>query len=285
MDATLKLEACKNLVNQEFTKLKLLLAEVEKCKAKLSEKNVRLSLPDSITSAKQAVHDILVKEHGRVVANGPFANMKMNSQTWGGFDINAKILGTYESHVIDELIAISQTNSGPFIDIGAADGFFAIGAVISGIADETYAFEVNELSRCSIAINASDNNLSERIHIREIANTQTISDVLKKGRKAKILIDIEGGEYELLDYDFLDEISKCDVIVELHPSLIESGFKKQEELITRLENYFHIEFFKKSSLRATAFPELANLSDDKRLLALSENRAFEMWWIKLNPKT
>ena len=152
MDATLKSEAYKNLVNQEFTKLKLLLTEVEKCKAKLSEKNVRLSLPDSITSAKQAVHDILVKEHGRVVANGPFANMKMNSQTWGGFDINAKILGTYESHVIDELIAISQTNSGPFIDIGAADGFFAIGAVISGIADETYAFEVDDSSRFSIAI-------------------------------------------------------------------------------------------------------------------------------------
>ena len=66
----------------------------------------------------------------------------------------------------------------------------------------------------------------------------------------------------IVDYDFLDEISKCDVIVELHPSLIESGSKKQEELITRLENYFHIEFFKKSSLRTTAFPELANLSDD-----------------------
>ena len=72
---------------------------------------------------------------------------------------------------------------------------FAIGAVISGIADET-VFEVDDRSRCSIAINASDNNLSEGIHIREIANTQTISDVLKKERKAKILIDIEGGEYD-----------------------------------------------------------------------------------------
>ena len=284
MDSTLESEACRDAVNQEFTKLKLLLAEVEKCKVKLSQRNVKLSLPDSITSAKQAVHDILVKEHGLVVANGPFASMKMNSQTWGGFDINAKILGTYESHVIDELFAISQTNPGPFIDIGAADGFFAIGAVISGIADETYAFEVDALSRRSIAINASDNNLSERIHIREIANVQTIADVLKKEQKAKILIDIEGGEYELLDYDFLDEISKCDVIVELHPSLVKDGLKKQEELVARLENNFHIEFFKKSDLRTTSFPELANLSDDKRLLALSENRAFEMWWIKLNPK-
>lgn len=285
MDVTLKSEDCKNLVNQEFTKLKLLLAEVEKCKVRLSEKNVRLSLPDSITNAKQVVHDILVKEHGMVVANGPFADMKMSSQTWGGFDINAKILGTYESHVIDELVAISHANAGPFIDIGAADGFFAIGAVISGIAEHTYAFEVDASSRRSIAINASDNNLSEKIHIREIANTQTISDVLKKERQAKILIDIEGGEYELLCYDFLDEISNCDVIVELHPSLVEHGLKKQDDLMARLENYFYIEFFKKSILQTPDFPELANLSDDKRLLALSENRAFEMWWIKLNPKT
>ena len=94
MDAAVKSEAHETLVNQEFTKLKLLMAEVEKCKVKLLEKNVKLSLPDSITNAKQAVYDILLKEHGRVVANGPFAGMTMNSQTWGGFDINAKILGT-----------------------------------------------------------------------------------------------------------------------------------------------------------------------------------------------
>ena len=284
MDAAVKSEIHQTLVNNEFTKLKLLMAEVEKCKVKLSEKNVKLSLPDSITNAKQAVYDILLKEHGRVVANGPFAGMIMNSQIWGGLDINAKILGTYESHVIDELIAISQANSGPFIDIGAADGFFAIGAVISGIAQETYAFEVDASSRRSIAINAADNNLHEQIQIREIANTQTISDVLKKEQKAKILIDIEGGEYELLDSDFLDKISNCDVIVELHPNLVKHGIKKQEELISRLQRHFYVEFFQKNILPTGSFPELANLSDDKRLLALSENRAFEMWWIKLNPK-
>ena len=277
-------EAHKDLVKQEFTKLQFLLAEVEKCKAKLSEKRVKLSLPDSISNAKQAVHDLLVKEHGRVVAYGPFATMKMNSQSWGGFDINAKILGTFESHVIAELNAISQENAGPFIDIGAADGFFAIGAVISGIADETYAFEIDASSRRSIAINAADNNVPSKIHIRDVANPETISDILKKERKAKILIDIEGGEYELLDDEFLDEISNCDVIVELHPRLVEHGTEKQEALISRLKNYFYVEFFQNSMSPTSGFPELVSLSDDKRLLALSENRAFEMWWIKLKPK-
>ena len=276
--------AGKEEVKREFTKLKLLLAEVEKCKVNLLEKNVKLSLPDSISNAKQAVCDILLKEHGRVVAYGPFASMTIHSQTWGGYDINAKILGTYESQVIAELNAISQVNSGPFIDIGAADGFFAIGVVISGIAKETYAFEIDASSRRSIAINASDNNVSEKIHIREVANACTISDVLKKERRAKILIDIEGGEYDLLEFDFLNEIKNCDVIVELHPSLVEHGNEKQKELISRLENYFNIEFFQKSFLSTGDFPELAHLSDDKRLLAFSENRAFEMCWIKLKPK-
>ena len=139
-------------------------------------------------------------------------------------------------------------------------------------------------TRRSIAKNAADNNLHEQIQIREIANIQTISDVLKKEQKAKILIDIEGGEYELLDPDFLEKISNCDVIVELHPSLVKHGVKKQEELILRLHKHFYVEFFQKTILPTARFPELANLSDDKRLLALSENRAFEMWWIKLNPK-
>ncbi len=278
-------EAGRDSVKREFTKLKLLLAEVEKCKVKLQDENVKLLLPDSISNAKQAVYDILLKKHGKVVAYGPFANMTVNSQTWGDYDINAKILGTYESHVIAELDAISQENHGPFIDIGAADGFFAIGAVLSGITKESYAFEIDASSRRSIANNAFDNNVSGKIHIREVANTHTISDVLKKERKAKILIDIEGSEYDLLDFDFLDEISKCDVIVELHPSLVEHGKEKQKQLISRLENYFYIEFFQKSVLSTTGFPELEHLSDDKRLLAFSENRAFEMWWMKLQPKS
>ena len=88
----------------------------------------------------------------------------------------------------------------------------------------------------------------------------------------------------MLDYDFLDKISNCNVIVELHPSLVEHGLKKQEELISRLQKHFYVEFFQKTILPTAGFPELENLSDDKRLLALSENRAFEMWWIKLNPK-
>ena len=73
--------AGKEEVKREFTKLKLLLAEVEKCKVNLLEKNVKLSLPDSISNAKQAVCDILLKEHGRVVAYGPFASMTIHSQT------------------------------------------------------------------------------------------------------------------------------------------------------------------------------------------------------------
>lgn len=260
----------------DVMRIKSLLNEISEYQRKLAAKKMHYLLPGSVQAAKQKVYKTLLDCHGRKVAYGPFKGMKLASQIWGGFDVNAKILGTYERHIVDKLFSISRDGPRPFIDIGAADGFFAIGAIVSGIADKVYAFEISERGQKSMRKNALENSVLEKIHIRGDANFKTLSAIMSDHQRAIVLVDIEGGEFDLLDNRTLGLLSSCTIIIELHPLLIPSGPEEQTKLIERSKNFFNVDRLKTEFVPLEGFEELKNLPDDLRLLALSENRGFEM---------
>ena len=71
----------------------------------------------------------LYSELNGLVQYGPFKGMFISNVThWNNFDILPKLLGTYERHIQEELIKIVNENQKKiiFIDIGAADGFYAV---------------------------------------------------------------------------------------------------------------------------------------------------------------
>ena len=79
------------------------------------------------------------RKHNFVVQYGIFKNLKMNDKiSWGKGDIGSKIYGLYENKIQQKL---KEINKPILIDIGAADGFFAIGCLKSKICDFCYAFE------------------------------------------------------------------------------------------------------------------------------------------------
>lgn len=72
------------------------------------------------------------------VKYGGFAGLKMHQKVWWGkYDVINKVYGNYESQVV----SVIQNYRGrrTFIDIGAADGYYATGVVISGLFEELYA--------------------------------------------------------------------------------------------------------------------------------------------------
>ena len=88
------------------------------------------------------------RKHNFVVQYGIFKNLKMNDKvSWGKGDIGSKIYGIYENKIQQKLKDISKPI---LIDIGAADGFFAIGCLKSKICEFCYAFEEIKISNKSI---------------------------------------------------------------------------------------------------------------------------------------
>ena len=98
-----------------------------------------------IQRVKNKVLRLIKETHNGKVAYGPFKGMQLtNSAWWSSNDFITQTLGIYEEHVLKTLIKISRQKINHFVDIGAADGYYAIGMLYSNLATEVVAFEIAE---------------------------------------------------------------------------------------------------------------------------------------------
>lgn len=228
---------------------------------------------------------LLKKTFGNSVAYGVFKGMKLGDDSWWGlFDQSPMILGTYEKHV-QEHLKTESTQRRIFIDIGAADGFFGIGAVVSDLYEKAYCFEISPKGQEVILENARSNSVSERIEVHGEANRETLLSILSLYKPSEVLIlcDIEGAEYDFLDEQLLKDLKGVSVIIELH-EFIEAGREKAEALITRASEVHQVEELKEIPIDLNKFEVLDSLGSNSRLLAISEGRPEVMRWITLSPK-
>jgi hypothetical protein len=150
------------------------------------------------------------------VVSGPFRGMPYTSLACGSAH-SAKVLGTYEKelHTI-----IGELNSQQFvsvIDIGAAEGYYAIGLARANPDCTVIAFEAEELGRSLLRKMAESNGVAN-LSIRGQCSVPDLAPlVASKGIKL-IICDIEGSEAELLDPESLPGLRDCSILVELHDS-------------------------------------------------------------------
>ena len=242
-------------------------------------------LPDEINLAKKTVLEHIKSLHNNTVRYGPFENMQLAEKVWwGGGDAIPKILGTYERHIQDYLVSLKDKVQGPFIDIGAADGYFALGVLVGGLFDKTYAFEISEQGQEVLRNNAKQNGVVDNISVSGEANYDSLKVLVEKYESAAVLIDIESGEFDLLDDNMLDLLSRFYVIIEIHDRFSDEGPELKLALARRASDYFDVSFKVPINAPYCDFEELAHFSDNQRLLAFSENRRSSMEWMILTPR-
>ena len=244
-----------------------------------------LKQPNEIQRAKNKVLNKIILEHGHQVAYGTFKGMKLSKNTyWSKNDIITHILGVYEKHVLKKIIEFSKKGNYPFIDIGAADGYFAIGMAFSEIFNKIYAFEIDERGRKSLNRNIGNNLCKDKVVVDIEANFETLKEIVDKNKSAVILIDIEGSEFDLLDNKLLRLLSNCYIVCELHPALSANGFEKQNMLINNAKAFFDVSIIQRESYCPNKFSELNEFTDEERLIAFGEGRENNMNWLILEPK-
>jgi hypothetical protein len=98
---------------------------------------------NEIERKKNKVLNYLITIYNYSVAHGIFKGLRLNKNIyWSRNDLITHILGVYEKHILDQLIKFSKLDNSVFIDIGAADGYFAVGSAYSGLFKKVYAFEI-----------------------------------------------------------------------------------------------------------------------------------------------
>ncbi len=228
---------------------------------------------------KKKAHDIFNQK----VAYGPFRGMYISEEIWWGEnDVISKYLGEYEGHILQEIV-LQSTKYRHFIDIGAADGYYAVGALRNNLFESATCFEISKEGQSVIAKNSRLNNVQNRIDIKGEANFEDIDKIINKFGPCLVLCDIEGNEYNLFKGKLYSLLKDSTIILELHD--YEYDLKeKAKKLIQDSKNYFDINFIKRNSPAVNDFDELEDWDDDYRFLAFSEERPKRMHWIMLNPK-
>lgn len=217
------------------------------------------------------------------VSQGLFKGLHLNSDTWWGkSDLGAQCLGLYEKEILD--LISSEGPFDTFLDIGAADGYYAVGLLHAKMTKRAICYEISEEGQRAIRQNWLRNEKPGELEIHGEANEKSIVSVAKKlTENTLVLIDIEGFEFQLLSQEVIAALGRCTVLIEVHNWI--DGFEENyPALLRNLNQCFDIAFISPSGRNTQNIEMLRSYTDDNRLLVSSERRPCLMRFLHLTPK-
>jgi len=226
----------------------------------------------------------LDKVYNSTIQYGPFKNLILSNNVWWGYtDRASMILGFYEKEVLDSLLNKSE-NYKVFVNLGAADGYYSIGVLISNIFDSSICFETSKKGRDTIKKNALINGVVSNIDIRGEATKNFLNDFNEDIlSKAFFLVDIEGSEFNIFDTNTFTVLKKSIIIIETHEFFFTDGIFKLNKLKESAINTHRISQFTTGSRDLSVYPVLKKFTDNDRWLICSEGRKQLMTWLRFDP--
>jgi Ribosomal protein L11 methyltransferase (PrmA) len=150
------------------------------------------------------------------VERGIFTGMKLHPQSSFGVDQFTMLTGQYESELYGIVAQAAAKQYEAFIDVGCANGFYAVGFALISKDCNVIAYDIDERSRTITALNAELNDVPDRISIKDKATHAELDIQIERYKTVFLLVDIEGGEIDLLDPSECPALLKCDLLIEVH---------------------------------------------------------------------
>jgi hypothetical protein len=151
-----------------------------------------------------------------VVQAGPFRGMRYIDRAHCSA-LAPKIAGTYEQEIQPYLQLLLAERPDVFIDIGAAEGYYAVGAALAGWSPRIVAFESDPDARQGLIELMACNKIDPaRIELRGICNPTELNMLLAECARPAVIMDVEGFEALLLDPLRVPHLARCRLLVEHH---------------------------------------------------------------------
>lgn len=156
---------------------------------------------------------------GRVMT-GPFKNMALHLSAGSDRDHLSYLLGTQELELHATIEAIISNGHESVINIGAADGYYAVGFAHAMPSARVIAFEALPQHHAPLWKTAEANNVADRISLHGFCTPADLEEVLRTaGSKPLVFCDIEGGEMSLLDNLAIPALEHAEILVETHDDM------------------------------------------------------------------
>jgi hypothetical protein len=217
---------------------------------------------------------------GLAVQSGPFAGMRYLPFA-GGSGLLPKLAGSYECELHPAIAESIARAPARLLNIGAAEGYYAIGYALRLPAIEVVAFDVDRRARRRLRRLARANGVHRRIRQRRACTAAQIEELIVP--RTLVVCDCEGCETALLDPRQAPGLLGADLLVEVH---IERRAAAGEEITERFAGSHACQRLDMIDRQPeSCSPEqravLARLAPEDRSMALFERNERTGWlWLR-----
>ncbi len=218
------------------------------------------------------------------ISGGPFKGMKYyfpndkesSIRQLINYAVVTKLVGTYEEPIHDWINEVPEKKYARIVNIGSAEGYFAVGFALKNAAAATFAFDICEGARLMLKKLAKLNQVQAQIEIRTLCDEDQLQNL--SGAKTLVFCDIEGGEADLLDPVKVPNLKLSDLIVETH-DFVRQGVTNL--LIERFRLTHRIEIQSDTERQWKNYNWPTDFNDRMKRGWTNEGRPIGMLWLRM----
>ena len=226
----------------------------------------------------QMISNTIKMRDGLVVQGGPFAGMQLAPYSAEGC-FAPKLLGCYEQALHPHLEKFIARCFDAVLNIGCAEGYYAIGLAQRMPNTRIFAYDLNEGAQETCRAMADINGVTERLIIGGLFSGEDFERFA--ALDTLVMVDIEGAEEALLDPEAFQALQLMTVIVECHGGPARGTI---ETLTARFQTTHHLIRVDQTYSQPRLPTWLRDLGHMDQLLAIWEWRGEPTPWLVMEPR-
>jgi hypothetical protein len=223
-----------------------------------------------------ATLDRLVERYHLVVQHGPFKGLRL-IQSKGVTFLPSMLVGAFEAElhaVLEDALTTNRYTRA--VNIGAAEGYYAVGLAQRLPSVSVYAYDGLPEARALCREVAELNNCADNVIIRGLADQRELNEVLKE--HTLLVIDCDGCETTVLEPQSVHALTTTDILVEVHDYMDPHISPTIRQRFSATHN---IQAIYPTGRNKHDFPSIKFLSPIQRHFAVHEYRRRGNFWLFL----
>jgi precorrin-6B methylase 2 len=170
------------------------------------------------------------------------------------------------------------------IDIGCAEGYYAVGFAKSCPDIDVIAFDIDHNARQLAAHLAKKNQVGERVVVEGECTPDRLEKALQ-GHRALVICDIEGAESAILDPQLVPALRTARLLVEIHDHITPDTGTKLKQRFSSTHSIETIAAIPRTREHCPRFHPLLALVPQDTVVSLIVERPDEsrMYWLLFEP--
>lgn len=224
-----------------------------------------------------------VGAHGLRVQSGPFAGMAFpRFAVERGVFVVAQLLGAYERELHPALEEVVASAPELVVDIGASDGYYAVGLTRALPSARVVAYEMSPFPARVCRALAAENGVADRVDVRGECRVEDLAGLT--GGRLFVLCDAEGAEDGLMDPERAPALRDARLIVEIHEFAAPGAGDRIRARFAASHDVGTVCSIRRHTSQYPLLDTVPGIDYMDRELAVSEFRHSPISWLVMTPR-